>query len=340
MTNLTINNLPKKFLPHLLGAAPSTTPIKEEIDKIFERGTLNIANTKCPHVMNANKWQIKGQKGVLTDDSNLYRIRKAERIRNYINKDPKLKDEFIVPKKYLYWNESQKKFFVISETVELSSDVVKPSSEMRDKYIQYAYSSGQCKALAQGNRERAITPRQAHALAEMAFKFKYNDLHYNNMYFAKDGKIAILDTEPVKRQTIKKLKHFTYFPSWLWDLSSLPTQQGLSGTAKLKMQCSDPKAIAEIQKVERKYVLQDIAKTTIKVAAAIFVIYNLPAAAALLPIAGAFQIVMKMTLITFISIRSLTSLYETYSVKHLWDVSYKGKTGLDIIEFYEKMGNL
>jgi len=109
------------------------------------------------------------------------------------------------------------------------------NSKIRDQFKnpqvaqQLAQQGGQAAALYKGARERLLTVKQANGLAKLSF-LGYTDQSYNNMFFLKDGRVAILDTEPVKR-AYKKLNLKSRFFRLFGTISSILTQQSLIGTA-------------------------------------------------------------------------------------------------------------
>ena len=101
--NTNVNNLHSKFHPYLLGHASCPANFKKDIDKVFKQPLKVLKN----NIFDAGDWVLKLPRtvGATTHDANLYRVRKAEKIRSYICKYG-LKDELIVPQKYLYWHQN------------------------------------------------------------------------------------------------------------------------------------------------------------------------------------------------------------------------------------------
>jgi len=332
--NTNPTNLHSKFHPYLLGHASCSANFKNEIDEIVEKPVTELKS----NVVDAGKWILKvGRRdGLLTtEDTHLYRIRKAEKIRSYIRENG-LEASLAVPKKYLYWNEKQGEFYVVSEKLDLSPEVAKPrTKELEDEFKAACGLGWQAKALSEGKPMRAFTPVQAKALAELSF-LGYTDLSYNNLYFTKEGKVAIIDTEPQKRG-LKKAFAENLVIRYLRDKSSLLTEQSVAGIAKLKLSVSDPLALKEIEQVEKSHVLWNLAQLVGKIAILSLAIYFVPAATALVPIAEV-STVLKIFLIS-IGILKVTFLaLNTGSVYTIWKQSCQGPEGVVAIFENEKAG--
>jgi hypothetical protein len=312
--NTCPDNLLPKFRPFLLGNQECTAECKAEIDQIFS--SRSTSDKIKDYIIDAGNWILKLERSdalPTTHDTHLYRVRKAERYRNFIQENG-YENDLMVPKKYLYWHEIQQKFYTVSEKVDLSDEVAKPDPEfgrqisvasryqLEDQMAQMGldFSKTQTGALKFGKQQRAITPTQAKALAELCLQ-GYTDLSYNNIFFTQDGKIAIIDTEPVKR-AVKKTFDESYFSMILGEKRITLCSQKILGFKKLKLACSDEAAIKEVEKVETNHVLWNIAIQVTKIAITCLALYVVPTALALLPIgaaaAGALILAFKIATCT------------------------------------------
>ncbi len=134
MQAITPQNLPKKFFSYLIGNPSCNRPsLKEEINQLFQGKPL--LSLKGDYILEEGNWVLKlpRKDGLLTTpDTHLYRVRKAEKVRQYIEKNG-LQQHLAVPQKYLYWHERQ--FYVVCEKLQLSENV--PSivyPEMSEKF--------------------------------------------------------------------------------------------------------------------------------------------------------------------------------------------------------------
>lgn len=337
MSTLSINNLPSKFEPFLIGSP--TCPVKEEeIDTIFQEPLTPL---KGDYIFDAGKWVLKlGRTDGLstTPDTHLYRVRKAEKIRAYIQKNH-LEKHIAVPRKYLYWNTPENQFYVVAEKMNLSSEVATPASKDIENACKAVAPSfeGQLQALANNYPKRSLTPIQAKTLAELSF-LGYTDLSYNNLYFTEDGKVALIDTEPRKR-SLKKIFNSSFFARWLGDKGSLLTQQSIAGIAKLKLYTDDPTALKAVQRVEKNHVLWSIARLITKISAITLAIYFAPAVTALIPIA-ALATALKVSFIAAAVVKNLFLTINIHTVYTVWNYSYQGLQGVGKIVNMERQSLL
>jgi len=336
MTTPSINNLAPKFQGFLIGSPTCPANIKIEIDGIFQQPLKRL---KSNYIFDAGKWVLKlGRTDVpgMTPDTHMYRVRKAEKIRSYIEQN-KLEDHIEVPKKYLYWNEKEKQFYVVAEKMNLSSEVGTPASEdFESRWKSVAHiCGGQAQSLANNARKRSLTPTQAKALAELSI-LGYTDLTYNNLYFTLDGKVAILDTEPIKRP-LKKMVKSSFFFFLFGDKGSMLSSQSLGGIAKLKSYIDTPEALQAVEKVERNHALWSIAQLITKIVVVTLAIYFVPTITALIPIPEV-AMALKVSFIAVAVLKDLTLTLTVISVYRLWHLSYKGFEGLSEISRIEQIG--
>ncbi|MBM3197847.1 MAG: hypothetical protein FJZ58_01150 [Chlamydiae bacterium] len=211
------------------------------------RAQLNAMRVPQEAVEKAIKQQVQRAAG-----SHIYRVRKAEKVRNYLVTHG-YQDHFHVPKKYLYWHEAKQEFLVVCEKVPLADKVVAiVNADMKNNYKRLSVPGTQVDKLAKGTQEQPLTEVQAKALTELA-TIGLTDLTFNNFFFTPEGKVAILDTESVKRP-IKKAYFDDWTTSWVWDKWACEAQQTMTGIAKLKLFC-DPKALQAVEAIETCHVL-------------------------------------------------------------------------------------
>lgn len=294
---------------------------------------------KSNYIFDAGKWVLKlGRTDGLntTPDTHLYRVRKVEKIRTYIHQN-NLEAHIAVPRKYLYWNTTKNQFYVVAEKMNLSSEVGTPSADVEAIFKQASAFGGQLRALANNAPRRSLTPTQAKALAELSF-LGYTDLTYNNLHFTHDGKVAIIDTEPVKR-SLKKMQKSNFFVFLFGDKGARLSQQSIAGIAKLKLYTDNPIALQAVQRVEKNLVLWSIAQLITKISAVTLAIYFAPAIMAVIPIAA----VATTLIVSFIAIAILKNLFlilNIFSVYRVWNHSCQGLQGVVKIVKMEKQGML
>ncbi len=336
MSVINIDNLPRKFQPFLIGSPTCREQIKGEIDDIMNRRMLRPL--KSDYIFEADRWVFKlGRTGgaLTTPDTHLYRVRKAEKIRTYILQHG-LEAHIAVPKKYLYWHTTENQFYLVAEKMALSREVAAPASiEYEDNFKADPSLGGQVEALANDHPKRSLTTVQAKALAEMA-GLGYNDLTYNNLHFTNDGKVAIIDTEPLKRFVNKETKSsFNFF--FFGDRRLMLTLQALSGIAKLKLYTDAPAALQAVEKVEKNHAIWGIVESIVKISLVTFGCYffALPLAA-LIPIAKV-AVLLKVGCIGFAVLKNINLTSYTISMCRIWRWSYQGLEGMDKMCEMEKL---
>ena len=328
---ICLNTLPAKFQPFLIGSPTCLCPadLKEKIDSLFIQGS---ATQLKEHIFETKDWVLKlgRQDGLLTTpDTHLYRVRKAEKIRTYVQQNH-LENAIAVPKKYLYWCEQENRFYVVAEKMALSKEVAAPKSQEMEAAFKGFYATeagqlaaGQIKALAENAPKRSLTPDQAKALAELSI-LGYTDLTYNNLYFTQDGKIAIIDTEPQKR-ALKKKKLSNFIDSFFMvDKGFLLSMQSIAGIAKLKLYIDDQTALSNVEKVEKNHVLWRIAILITKisiVALASRLVVSIIVARVPVP---AVVRVLEVSLPIIASIKVGRLVNPAIDIYNLWDLSCRG----------------
>lgn len=327
---ISIANLPTKFHTRLLGHPNCPAQFKGFIEAICKHPLQPL---KENYIFDAERWVLKLPRtdptGLLDPNTHLYRVRKAQKIHTYITNQG-LSNHFIVPEKYLYWKNDQKIFYTVSTKISCDALVAKPESPELEQAFKNAAPliGGQAKALLEGSVQRELTTIQAKGLAELAFNCGYTDLTYNNLFF-KDGKVVILDTEPVKRTFKKQLKQSIFF--YLFgEMDSIKTQQALTGTAKLKLY-SNSDAKKAIEKVEKTHVLWSLAKLITKLAIVCSIIYFTPTGVALLPLTGLISTMVKVIAIGILALKAVIIMLNTLSVVMMHRLSKQGLNGVNQI---------
>jgi len=177
-----------------------------------------------------------------------------------------------------------------------------------------------------------VTPEQAKALAELSV-LGYTDLTYKNMFFTTDGKIAIVDTEPVKR-IIKKLFFLNPISVFLNDKDALLTAQSIAGIIKLKTVCSTLDAKQEVEKVEKNAAMWTLAKLVCKIAIACLALYFIPAA--VIPVSGLLATCIKVCLV----LKTINLTVRLLDISFLCHLSYRSNfiERLRLLDTMEAMG--
>lgn len=317
-------NLPAKFHTHLLGHKKCVAPegTKEAIDQIFDQNAKTNIKQGYVFLSNDGDWYIKTvRKGscLTTPDTHLYRVRKALKVNAYIERNG-LQDSLVVPEKYLYWNDKTKEFVTVAPSLDLSDEVAAPVNKEVESKMKIAglTEGGQAVVLYLDNPQRKITAKQAKALADLSF-LGCTDWSYNNLFFDKQGRIAVIDTEPQKRAMTKYsyqgIMSFLFGNRSAWKLNN-----ALAGTAKLKQVCGG-EALKEIEKVERKQVLWHTAKMVAKIAIVCMAIYAVPAAVALLALTGIAATVIKAAATTLLACKAICLVNGTLGTLIVWKFS-------------------
>ena len=224
-----------------------------------------------------------------------------------------------MPQKYLYWRETERKFYVVAEKLDLSNEIAKPHAEIEQPWRTCGDKfGGQIKKIGEGVQQRMITLLQARSLAQMSF-LGYSDLTYNNLFFDKEGKIAIIDSEPLKKQFYDNIN--ASWMKYLADRSGLVAQHGLTGTAKLKTYCPTPDLLQEVEKVEKSHVLWYIAETITKLVLVV-IAFKVTAGLAI-PFASVAFVALKVAAKTVLIMTGTLLLANGASVYSFWHLSHK-----------------
>ena len=183
-----------------------------------------------------------GQRPDYRSDTHLYRVRKAKKINATLikNGDDSL---FVVPKKYLYTKDN--------EQVVVAEQMVGQKFQNTDRF----------------------TPEQTRALTRLVTQGLFTDIHHENFLKREDGKIAIIDTEPVSRGVKKANRNIlTYLcgASPIFDV-----KMKIETLARLAKYCA-PEAIPIIERAQRRYICKQVALVVAKIAIAAILLITLP----------------------------------------------------------------
>lgn len=273
MIPVSFASLPKKFLPHLLGNPKCRTApagLLEQLQALPFNALPRFGGKQ--YLYDAGDWVIKGMRSdglITTPDTHLYRVRKAEKMRKYVV-EKGLQNDFVVPEKYLFWNEVLRQFFVVSKKVPLADEVVTLRDDGLRRVLADAgrqHPDTQSSRLSAGARQRRLTDVQVRALAEMSF-LGFTDLTYNNLFFDARGRLVVLDTEPQKR-AMNKSKFYQFPLSLFYRKGTVKLMQSLAGTAKLKLMVSPAQSFL-IRSIEKNRVLKNTARVAFDIVVSLF----------------------------------------------------------------------
>jgi hypothetical protein len=297
---LTPGTLPKNLQPFLLGAADSTAPggLKEHIETAFKSNSLQHITDR--RALNAGNWILKLAKtescGLSLQERQrllIDRVTQIEELRSLV-KNALLQNAFSLPQKYLYWHTTEKQFYIVAERLKSNGKAVVEKT-----------LTGETKA----NGE--ITDVQACFLARMSF-LGYPDL-VQASFFGHDGKIAIIDSESITKQSYNDIK-----ASWVnfLDAGALLVREGLIGTAELKTYYPAPELLKEIEKVEKKNVLLYTAKTITKIFLAV-IAFQVTARFAI-PFTSVAIVALKTAAQFVLIIKTLALVMEMIYIHYSW----------------------
>jgi hypothetical protein len=111
----------------------------------------------------------------------------------------------------------------------------------------------------------SLTARQAEAIATVAIETCMLDLHGENLAFLGDRKVAIIDTEPVTRKSIKEIRAMLIVKLRLVDVSLVKFTLGILGTLQLKEFANSLSAKRMIEKVQWKYLSRKWVESAAKI---------------------------------------------------------------------------
>lgn len=251
--------LKHKFDPYILNKAkePEQQKLCLQLDAIF--AAPNNSHEFKPvggkaHVLKHQAlpgWIIKKTRcdGLnFIADQNIYRVRKALRIQQVIEKHHFT--ETVGTKEFIY--EHNGEWLVISEELPLAANVV---VKQEDDILARLYRN-------KNEIVRPLTPQQAKEHAVICFEANLGDIHVGNLMYTVDGKVALVDPEPVDRAAKKVWWRRILY---LFPRIKASEQFILNNTsaAHLAACCTDPKAAEEVEKVRCRKLLKEVAKCVI-----------------------------------------------------------------------------
>jgi len=315
-------NLPDKFNTFYLGHPNCTdTDLLTEISAAYRAGLTHVKDNA---IYKSQGWFFKRRhrSRATPGNYNLYRVRKAQKIAHFLAAY-QLSNDIVIPKKYIYWDGTR--LHVVAKELPLSNEVAQPTEEFA-RSMRRRTNEGQAQAFCNGNPTRELTSRQAWGMANLAF-LGYTDLCYNNAHFTTDGKVAIVDTEPLRRN-IKKGYKKSLFYSLMTDFQVLSIQQGLSGTARLKLYCANPEAKHQIENVERYYAIIGIIKLIGKTLLISSIIYFTPEIAAAFIFPTILSNIVLYTIAGFGVLKNFFSILQIWSLVRMWGHAHNGEQGV------------
>lgn len=335
--NTNLDNLKAKFYPFLLGhplCQPPVVDLKEKIDLAFNNNEVEqLTEVLFTH----DDWLLTKERTdiVTTPDAHLYCVRKARKIKEYIDKN-NIGNEVTIQQSFLYWHEIQNRFYVVAQKAVVDEEVAEPRPEAAEILRSQAVQAlgGQVKAFNENKPQRALTVVQAKALAEFA-KMGYYFLGYQNLYFTPDHKVTIFETEPVKR-SLKKNFSSNSFNYWFKSKRALLTQQAIVGISRLKFYCSNPLALKEVEKIEKRHVLWNSAVLVGKIALVCLVTYGAAHAITLLGIGKTMTVVCQFALGMLGGLKVGVLIREIRSIFDIWNLSCKGMQGQGALLYLEQ----
>lgn len=167
--------------------------------------------------------------------------------------------EIIVPQKFFYKHKGE--WLVIAQELTLDENsVVKKAA-----WSPFSHKPKTVKPL---------TPKQAYETAVICFEANTSDIQIVNLNYTQAGKVAILDTEPMDRES-KKGKWARRFFILPGIKSTLKFIQNDTNAVRLAHCCTDPKAAHEVEKVRRVQLLKEVAKKVTEAALPILASWGL-----------------------------------------------------------------
>lgn len=172
-------------------------------------------------------------------DALLYRVRKAEKIRTFLQAQG-WESLVKVPHKYLYFDHEIGKWYLIAEKQENMLEVKSPLGINNFRVIQ--------------------------ALAHLAFVAGLEDMHHENIRLGANSSAVILDTEPLSRGAVKWIRSFPLSRFWL-DTSSVKVFFSMQSLGLLKQYVCQTNQKATVDQVAGSYLDAYFARTVLKIGA-------------------------------------------------------------------------
>ena len=243
---VSIETLPSKFLPSLLGHASCSLENHDGLRAFFDRHIGDARPQRRQPRENVyflerrnTKYLVKQEMAGSDPEKNqhIYELRTLEKMRRYIQENG-LGELFVVPEKFLYYRADTQKFYT----------VVKAPRTSRPP--------------AGGATQAQIT-----ALAKMALK-GLSDIRPEHLVF-QDGRIVLLHSDPIYREESKQISPWPFKTF----VRSFKLQTALCETHKIK--AAFPQFAHEIKKIERKAILWVVAELIAQLAANILIVYGI-----------------------------------------------------------------
>ncbi|MCE2983261.1 MAG: hypothetical protein LW832_06815 [Parachlamydia sp.] len=288
-----MNDLAVKFNPYIISNT-NLPDVKTQLDSVFnnigpvfsaDKG-FNELDDKG-HVVShpaLNNWIFKKEREDLefaAPDAHIYRVRRASRLQEVIAKNGIA--DIVVPRKWLYQTNDQ--WVVAAEKVDLDeTHIVKSPSIMEHDKVQ-----------------KHLSPAQAKGIATLCFEGRLEDVRGQNIQYTQDGKVALVDTEPLSRSFFKSI------PSWVKHIplfkSTFKFRIAMENSERLYLICPNPLAKKEIRQVQNQQFWKHLAKLVSSCALPLF-----GAAGALVAASGAPAIAMAGVGVAAASLYAFTQI--------------------------------
>lgn len=261
-------NLPSKFAPYILNDQflGELGNLKVQLDAIFQNDKslssengFNPIDPKKPHTVthpNLGGWVIKGQRNdrfshLTTSDTHIYRVRRAYRIQEAIMKYGL--STVTVPDKYLY--RAGCNWYVIARKLYIHADA--DISGLKPNY-------GNPNRKPAARFKNSIEGFRIAELVILCFKGGLQDVTESNLHQHIDGRIAILDTEPLSR-CIKKTSKTLFIPNRIfWGFKKMWNFKDALSNSNRVLQYAhggiNLEPVKQIQKYEYECTIKELIK--------------------------------------------------------------------------------
>lgn len=349
---------PAKMRPHILGDNECKVAKEkiEEIKKAFDAKKdvknayvfCGTAGDKCYFFKKRRKFTQAEllanplAEVLVTPDSPAYRVRKAAKIERWIEKN-KYDGAIVVPKKYLFWDETYNEWYSVAEAIDLDDNAIVSIADQDGDSVEnelISVQQGQSQKFFNLNvSKKDLTVRQAYGLATLAFEAGYTDMSYNNFFFDKSGRVAIVDTESLDRG-VKKFHRGINFSMIISDRlfndwGSRSVRAGLLATAKLKLFCKNVEAKKAVESVETRYALWALAKTVGKIALAILAIKAITVLSAVAAVPAVCVVAFKVVSIVA-QLKIVAYLWHAGATGYIFYMNREGYAGLQKVQALAK----
>lgn len=265
MQNIT---LPKKFDPYIIN---SSSELKSSLDQIFQNVISNDEMSLSEHygfqILGDKKhvvthpdlpnYVVKGPrhdhaKHLCAHDSHIYRVRRATRLQSVIKRHGF--SEIIIPKKMLYHHKGH--WFVVAEKLNLDIH-----AKLHKSYDR-----------AQETHFKQLTAKQVRELSVLCFEGNLEDVNETNIQFTSEGKIALVDTEPVSRALKKTFKQWLRLP---YIKASFEFTNAMCNSERIYLVCSADDALKEVRNVQSQMFWRHLAEIIVKISLPLILIVGL-----------------------------------------------------------------